>query len=131
MTPNDTQNATTDDALVLALAVGKTYDEAAAMARLSRSTVIRRMKELEFRGRVRNARAVIFDRTAGLLADGAAGAAVYLIDLAENAQSENVRLGACRAVVDAMMRIREAMDVEERLSALEQRFNSDSGRTDV
>jgi len=124
MTPIDTENAATGDALVLSLAVGKTYDEAAASAGVSKSTVNRRMRDAEFRIQVRNARAAIFERTAGLLAGGAAGAAEYLTDLAANAQAETVRLGACRAILDSAMRIREALEVEERLSVLEQRLDS-------
>jgi hypothetical protein len=52
------------------------------------------------------------------MSDGMASAADVLRTLL-SAQSESVRLAACRAMLELGVKLRDAVDVEERLAALE------------
>jgi hypothetical protein len=55
----------------------------------------------------------------GKLADGMAEAAAGLRQLL-GAQSETVRLGACRALLELGVKLRESVELEARIAALEQ-----------
>jgi flagellar motility protein MotE (MotC chaperone) len=53
-----------------------------------------------------------------------------LLSLQEGSVSNNVRLGAARAILEQGTRLRELADLEERLAALEQRMeDKESGVT--
>ncbi len=61
----------------------------------------------------------MFERVAGVLAAAMGAAVECLLELLK-ADSETVRLGASRSIIDLGFRAREAMDVEERLQCVEQ-----------
>jgi hypothetical protein len=108
-----------DEALIAALAAGTTIGDAAQAAGLSRRTVARRLEEDEFRALVATARAEMFGRAVGILAEAAAGAAQTLHDLAVSGGSETVRLGAAKVILDAGHRARGDEEFEQRLSRVE------------
>ncbi len=116
-----------DDALVLALARGQTYRDAATEAGLSEKTAQRRVQEPAFRQAVANARTLLFAQAVGQLADAAVEAVVTLRTLLA-AQSESVQLGAARAILEAGPRLRESEELAARISALEAALARDDTR---
>jgi hypothetical protein len=110
-----------DSALLTALAAGATAREAAARAGLSERTIYRRMEDPEFRRRVTEARATMVESALGKVADGMSDAAAKLRELLA-AQSEAVRLGAARSLLELGIRLRESVELEQRLAAMEERL---------
>ncbi len=124
MTPPGARNRrAVDDALVTALAAGRTYEDAATAAGCSARTVDRRMLDREFRRRVQETRAATFTRTAALLVDGAAEAVAQLRDLMSTADSDAARVSAARAVLSLAPVWTDSTDVESRLTELAERVN--------
>jgi hypothetical protein len=111
-----------DDALAVALAAGRTLRDAAAAVGVGERTATRRWADPEFRRLVTELRAAAVERATGKLADGMARAAATLRRLLR-ANSEAVRLGACRATLELGIRLRENHELETRLAALETRVN--------
>jgi hypothetical protein len=109
------------DALALALASGKTITEAAAAAELSRRTATRRVAEPDFRRRVAEVRAEMVGRALGKMADSMTAAADTLRALLD-AEGESVRLGAARSILELGNKLRESVELEQRLADLEQRL---------
>jgi len=108
-----------DLALLVALARGESVRDAAREAKLGERTAWRRMSDPEFRRRLSEIRADVIDRATGRLADASSEAAQTLRTLL-GAESETVRLGAARAILELGNRLREACEMEERLRALEE-----------
>ncbi|MHB1424906.1 MAG: hypothetical protein ACYC3I_17175 [Gemmataceae bacterium] len=108
-----------DDALMLALASGQTIREAAQTAGVAERTASRRMSETDFRRRVAELRREMISRAMGRLADGMGAAADRLRQLLA-ANSEAVQLGACRALLELSLKLRESVELEQRLDALEE-----------
>lgn len=107
-----------EDLLVLHLASGLTVQAAAAKAGVSRATAFRRLQDKSFRQRVSQARADLLDRTAGYLVGASVKAAKTLMRLLANAEAK-VKLQAAKAILAAVINIRGAVELEERLAALE------------
>ncbi|CEF49318.1 unnamed protein product [uncultured bacterium] len=105
-------------ALLMALAAGKSVREAARAAGVSERTATRRLADPAFHRRVAELRAEMMGRAVGTMADGAADAAATLRKLLK-AKGESVRLGACRALLELGVKLRESVDFEARLAALE------------
>ena len=76
------------------------------------------MADPAFRRRVVELRADMVARSLGRLADGMADAADTLRALLR-AEGESVRLGAARALLELGTKLRESVELEERLAALE------------
>ncbi len=72
-----------------------------------------------FNRRVAELRADMTSRALGRLADGMAGAADTLGYLSRKGKSETVRLGAARAILELGTKLREAVEMEARIAALE------------
>ncbi len=121
MAGNGRRNA--DEVLALALAGGQTLRAAASLAGVSERTAARRWADPEFRKRVAESRAEMVRQAQGRMADSMSEAAGVLRQLL-TASSENVRLGACRAVLELGVKLRESVELEERLQALEGRLAS-------
>ena len=88
-----------DALLIPALASGETVQGAAKIAGIGERTATRRLTDPAFRAEVQRIQHEMVDKVAGLLSDGANEAAKKLKELL-SAQSENVQLGAARALVD-------------------------------
>jgi hypothetical protein len=110
-----------EDALAVALAGGATLRAAAEAAGLSERTASRRWADASFRHLVARLRAEAVERATGQLADGMAEAATVLRQLL-SAESESVRLAACRATLELAVKLREAAEIERRLCDLEARY---------
>lgn len=113
-----------DGALVLFLATGLTVEAATRKAHVSPRTVHRRLADPDFRRRVTEARADMVQRALGKLADGSTEAVETLRQLLK-AEAENVRLGAARSILELGNRLRESVDLEQRLAILEQRHKGE------
>lgn len=104
---------------MLALAGGATVQDAATATGVSERTIHRWLKDdPDFKRRVGEARAQLVERTLGLLSETSAKAATVLGQLLE-AESETVRLGACRAILELRTRLHESVSIEERVALLE------------
>jgi hypothetical protein len=108
-----------DDALAMALASGQTIRDAARVSGVSERTVTRRLSEPVFRARVSELRSGMIAQALGRMADGMADAADKLWQLLA-AKSEAVQLGACRALLELGVKLRESVELEQRLATLEQ-----------
>jgi hypothetical protein len=119
-----------EDALLLALACGATVENAARQCGLCERTVYRRLEEAVFRQRLQQLRTDMIQRTAGALTAAATEAVRTLLELQKAAAPPAVRLGAARSVLEIGIKLREAANLEERLSALEQQLGvADACRT--
>ncbi len=112
-----------DEALALALATGQTLRAAADLAGIGERTASRRWADRAFRGRVSELQWEMVRRSLGRMADGMTEAADVLRQLLA-AESENVRLGAARTLLDLGLQMREVVDLEQRLAELEEQFGA-------
>jgi hypothetical protein len=111
-----------DEALAVALASGQTVRDAAAVAGIAVRTATRRMADTGFRRRVAELRSGLMQAALGRMTDAMVSAADTLKALL-TAASENVRLGAARAVIELSCRVKETTELEARLSELEARLH--------
>ena len=107
-----------DPGLIAALAAGGTVEAAAKHAGVSTATAHRRLADPDFRRRVAEAQNEAVARAVARLAATSTLAADTLRALL-TAESEQVRLGAARAVLDLGARLREQLDLAERIAAIE------------
>ena len=107
--------------LIAALAGGATVQDAAKRASVSERTAHRRLEDADFRRRVDETRAEVLNGAVGRLADASTGAADTLRALL-SADSETVRLGACRAILELGTKLRESLDLEQRIAVLEEQI---------
>jgi hypothetical protein len=107
-----------DAALALALAAGLAVEAAAGQAGVSARTAYRRWADPAFQQRVAELRADMVQRALGKLADGAAAAVDTLRKLLQ-AKADTVKLGAARSILEQCNKLREAVELEQRLQALE------------
>jgi transposase-like protein len=109
------------EAAALALAGGRTVAETASLAGVGERTLARWLAEDDaFRRRVGELRAEMIGRALGKMADGMADAADRLRQLLQ-AESEGVCLGAAKALLELSVKLRDTVEIEERLTALERR----------
>ena len=116
-----------DQAIVVALAGGRTIAHVAKAAGVGETTVYRRLRDPEFRRRVNEARAAFTDRALGRLS-AASTAAVRTLRQLLNAKSEAVRLAAARSILELGAKLRETVELEQRLLALEAHYD-DTAKT--
>ena len=112
-----------DELLLAALASGLSAEEAAKRAGMSRRTVYRRLADPAFRRRLAGARDALVSEALGELAATATAAVATLRELLD-ARDERVRLGASRAVLEQLLRVREAVSLAERVAELERRVEA-------
>jgi len=108
-----------EDSLALGLAAGLTVEDAAERAGVSRRTAFRRLTEPGFRNRVSELRSQMVGRALGRMADGMSDAADKLRQLL-NAESESVCLGAARALLELGAKLRDSVELEQRILTLEE-----------
>jgi hypothetical protein len=122
MSGGERRNA--DAPLVAALAGGATVRDAAVEVGIGEATAHRRLKEPEFRKRVDDARAELIAAAVARLGAASTGAVMTLEGLLA-ADSEAVRLGAAKAILDAALKWREHQDLTERVRVLEEQLGQD------
>lgn len=106
--------------LIVELARGQTVEAAARSAGVSASTAHRRLREPVFRAQVDGARREFFGRSLGVLAETTVEAATCLHDLLHS-PLDMARLGAAKAVFDLTQKGIDWLELEARLTALEDR----------
>jgi hypothetical protein len=116
-----------DEQLRWALACGATVESAAQKAGISARTAHRRLQDPKFRQSLRELKADIVQRSSSTLAAASGEAIKTLVGLLNPKETSAVRLGASRAIVQLGMRLREVTELEERIAALEQRIDGQSG----
>jgi hypothetical protein len=110
-----------DDLLILALAGGASVAEAAAKANLSKRTAFRRLEDPAFRARVAEARTEMFAQATGRLAELAREAADALGAMLSS-ESEQIRLGVCRAILAMGPELREHTELAQQLQEMRQQL---------
>ncbi|MFN2490122.1 MAG: hypothetical protein ABR529_10355 [Actinomycetota bacterium] len=91
---------------------------AAERAGVSPSTVTRRLRDAAFRARVTDARAQAVERAAAKLTAAFSGAISTLIALLQS-PNHSVAIAAATRILDYGMKLREHVELEERIAALE------------
>ena len=114
-----------EDQLLLALACGATVEAAARQCGLSTRTVYRRLADPEVRRALHALRGDMVQRTMSTLTAMGAEASRGLLELIKAGTAPAVRLGAIRTVLELGMKLREVVDLEERLAALERLHEND------
>ena len=104
---------------MLALACGATVEGAARKAGGSGSTVYRRLPEPGFRRELNAPRADMVQRATGMLTAATLEAVRTLLTLQDVSTPPAVRLGAARATLDYSLKLRQTVELEERLAAME------------
>ena len=113
-----------DAALIAALAGGSTVEDAATTAGIGTATAYRRLREPTFRKRIDEARAELIAAAVARLGAASTKAVATLEGLLV-ADSEAVRLGAARAILDSALKWREHQDLTERIRVLEEQLGQD------
>ncbi|GAA3531318.1 hypothetical protein GCM10022419_008040 [Nonomuraea rosea] len=108
-----------EEAVLVALASGRTVTDAAKAGGVARRTVSRWLADDHtFALRVKELRGELLDRAVGALVD-ASLEAIATLRCSLHADNEHVRVRAATAILSAVVTIRESVDLEERLAALE------------
>ena len=109
-----------EDALLLALACGASVEAAAKQCGITDRTIYRRLKDTAFKARLQAVRSDMVGRSAGLLTAAASEAVRTLLALQKDSAPPAVRLGAARAVLEVGMKLREVVDLQNRMDELEE-----------
>lgn len=123
----DPARLTGKTAAAVSLAKGETVAAAADAAGVNERTVRRWLADDEFAARVGELRSTMIDNAVGQLAD-AAGEAVQTLREMLAAESEPVRVRAARAILAAVVVLRESVELEDRLAELERSAQRDQHR---
>ncbi|MCC7418656.1 MAG: hypothetical protein IT428_00095 [Planctomycetaceae bacterium] len=115
-----------DEAIALALASGKSRNAVADECGVTTRTVYRKMLQPAFRERVRQLRVKIVDENAARLSASGAEAIETLGVLLKSPTPPAVRLGAARAIIELGVKLRESVELEERIARLEEARNGQS-----
>jgi hypothetical protein len=115
-----------DAALLAALTAGKATEDAAAAVGVSARTAYRRLADPAFRQRLAEAQAQLVAQALGKVMASATAAATTLEQLL-TAESETVRLGAARTILELGTKVRENSDLAARLQALERLLAEHNG----
>jgi len=113
-----------DEVLLAQLATGATAEEAAKAAGLGVRTVYRRLQDEGFRTRLSDLKAKGLEHAVSLMGQ-MSGTAVETLSKLLTASSETVRLGAARSIIELGLKLREAVEVEQRLRTLEELARGD------
>lgn len=109
-----------DEILLAALAAGHSNPEAGKIAGLSAKTVQRRLRDPLFRAELDDLKREIVQQTAASLST-AATSAVATLEMLMASRDEWVQLRAAKEILDVSIRYREALELPERIAALEER----------
>ena len=122
------KTAGSNEALLIALACGSTVEAAAAKAGLGERTVYRRLEDPDFRDQLQEFRGKMVERASAMLSASGMEAVKTLLGLLERSIPHAVRLGAAKAILEIGMKLRDLLEVEQRLSALENAINAQASR---
>jgi hypothetical protein len=112
-----------EQALLTALAFGATVENAARKAGVSERAAYYRLRDSAFRARIDAMRQETLLRTAGMLTGASLGAVKTLVDLQNDATAPPaVRRVAAHDVLAFNVTYRESAEIEQRVSALEERL---------
>jgi phage terminase small subunit len=114
------------DALIAAVAGGKTVVEAARLAGMSLSTAHRRLEDLDIQRRIRETRAAMFERAVGALADAVSAAVQTLVGCLD-AEADTTRVRAAVAILDHAVKWRESEELAQRVAELEAALGTTEG----
>jgi hypothetical protein len=112
------------DACAALLASGKSVLECAAELDAGVRTVYEWLEQDEFKRQDTAYQSRLIDEALGKLADAATRAVQTLIECLGSQEGDNVKCRAALGTLDQVIRIREATDVERRLTKLESRLPS-------
>jgi hypothetical protein len=112
-----------DGALLMALACGATVESAARKTGLGERTVYRRLADPAFQEQLASLRFETVQRSAAMLSAASLEAVKTLVSLQEASVPAPVRLGAARSILEFGSKLRETVELEQRLTALEQRIS--------
>jgi hypothetical protein len=112
--------------LLQSLACGATIEMAARQAGLSRRTVDRRLADPKFRRNLSRLRADMVTRATGMLTAASMESVRTLLDL-QKSGTPAVKLGAARSVLEFASKLREIVDIEERMRELEEELEALQG----
>jgi hypothetical protein len=104
--------------IALALAAGTSVSAAAEQAGVDRKTVQRRLADPAFRRQVAVYRSELIASALGRTADNMARAADTLAGMLDS-PSEPIRIRAARALMSLGLRLRDSVDVDDRIRDLE------------
>jgi hypothetical protein len=116
-----------DARLLAALSSGISVAEAARSTGFSERTVYRRLADPAFRKQLAGMRDDLITEALADLASSAARAVATLRRLLD-ARNERVQLAAARALLDQLLRLRESVELAERVAALERRYEQERRR---
>jgi hypothetical protein len=115
--PGGTKKAA-DAALIAHLAAGVSPAGAAKLAGVSEATAYRRLANPAFRRRVEKARSDFWDRALGVMSKGASESAIVLRKLLRS-DDGRIKLQAAKVLREQGMKVRERVELEQRLDELE------------
>jgi hypothetical protein len=108
-----------DVLLATALAAGTTCAEAAVQFKISPRTVKRRVADPAFRDLVVQVRAELFERVLGRMTERLTRATDAVAELLD-APEPHIRLRAARLLFHTAFRLRDAVDLDQRIRELEE-----------
>jgi predicted transcriptional regulator len=108
-----------DQAIIIALAAGRTIEDAAKTSGVSEATVFRRLRRDEFRERITTCQEEFLERSVAVLADGALAAALQLRTLVLNGRTDGIKLQAAKALLEVQLKVRRIVTLEKRIRKLE------------
>lgn len=115
----------TDNALVSALLSCSTIKQAAESVGLSEQAVYSRLRKVDFRTKLQNARTTQFQVISSKLEDANFVALDTLINILDDKEtSAGIRVKAARTLLDLSLKNREQIDVISRIENLEEMLKS-------
>ena len=112
-----------DRILAASLATGATQEQAASAACCSPRTVRRRLEDPQFCRLISDTRERLFDQVLGRALEQATSAAEVLSEvMKDGGASASARVSAARSLLEAVLRYREAGELDRRLRILEERL---------
>lgn len=113
--------AAREDRVALLASMGRRHKDIADEVKISERQIRRILERPEARAKVAQLRAAALERAGGQLADLAVDAVDHLaILMRSDTVQDTVRLAAARAILTHALAIRDAVDVDARLAALEE-----------
>lgn len=112
--------------LVMAIAEGKPVHEWATNNGVPRRTAYRWAREPKVRAKVETIRRQALDQAVGQMTSNIGMVTAGIMELAQGASSESVRLAALRAVASDMMALSKFGVMEDRMTKIEERLDANA-----